>query len=48
MPTAIADAVRGVAGRGILRRHRGRGGRGGIGRKMITSLEIARVCFEVQ
>ncbi len=48
MPTAIADAVRGVAGQGILHRHCGRGGRWGMGRRMITSLEIARVCFEVQ
>ncbi len=47
-PTAIADAVRGVAGRGVLRHQRRRGGRGGMGRRMITSLEIARVCFEVQ
>ncbi len=48
MPTAIADAVRGVAERGILRPHCRRGGRGGMGRRMIKSLEIARVCFEVQ
>jgi hypothetical protein len=47
-PTAITDTVRGVAGRGILCRHHGRGGRGGMGRRMITSLEISRVCFEVQ
>ena len=47
-PTAIADAVRGVAGRGILCCHPGKGGRGQMERRMITSLQIARVCFEVQ
>ncbi len=48
MSTTIADTVRGVAGRGILHRHHGRGGRGRMGRRMIKSFEIARVCFEVQ
>jgi hypothetical protein len=29
-PTAIAAAARGVGGRGILQRHRRRGGKGGV------------------
>jgi hypothetical protein len=46
-PTAIAAAAGGVAGRGILHSHCGRQGRGGTGRRTTTSLEIARVHFEV-